>query len=152
MSRKVRWTCHGSVRGGCGKSHRSYKNALKCIERDRIAATDGYSDRKVEPVLVPDEPLFSSGTVVMTQGFSSAVKAQAEAEGCDPFSIINRFLRRHLSGDWGDICNEDCEANNRGLDYGNRLLSRYYLTKDQPVWVITEWDRSATTLLLPEEY
>lgn len=136
--------------------HRSYKNALQCIERDQKAcrALPGgdYSDRRVQPVLVPGEPLFSSGTVVMTQGFSSAVKAQAEAEGCDPFSIVNRFLQRHLSGDWGDICNEACEANNQGLDYGNRLLSRYYLTADQPIWVITEWDRSVTTLLLPEEY
>lgn len=62
------------------------------------------------------------------------------------------FLLRHVSGDWGDICIEDGQANVDGLKYGNRLISVYVISPSDRLWIITEADRSTTTLLLPEEY
>lgn len=72
-----------------------------------------------------------------------------------------QLLARHVTGDWGDICKEDAEANNEALLVGARVLSAYALQpplgQSEPlavahVWLITEADRSVTTLLLPEEY
>jgi hypothetical protein len=62
------------------------------------------------------------------------------------------FLLRHRHGDWGDLDPEDRRANERALRLGDRLLSSYRTRLDAKLWIITEWDRSATTLLLPEEY
>ena len=61
------------------------------------------------------------------------------------------LLGRHVHGDWGDLGAEDIAANNAAVTGGERLLSAYQLARGR-VWIITEWDRSATTLLLPEEY
>lgn len=61
-------------------------------------------------------------------------------------------LRRHLQGDWGDVHEEDAEMNNEALSLGNRVLSSYDLPEGEKVWVITESDRSVTTILLPSEY
>lgn len=63
----------------------------------------------------------------------------------------SELLRRHVSGDWGDLVDEDKAANEQALEQGGRLLSGYKVGGGK-VWVITEWDRSVTTLLLPEEY
>lgn len=63
-----------------------------------------------------------------------------------------RFIVRHAQGDWGDLSQEDIRANERAVEDGSRLLSAYHLKTGQKIWVITEADRSATTLLLPEEY
>ena len=62
------------------------------------------------------------------------------------------FLSRHLRGDWGDLCPEDKTENELSLKYGLRLLSSYPITGRGKLWIITEADRSLTTLLLPEEY
>ena len=65
------------------------------------------------------------------------------------------YLMRHLAGDWGDLCTEDSAENALALAQGFRLFSSYALP-DNPVsdklWIITEADRSVTTLLLPVEY
>lgn len=60
-------------------------------------------------------------------------------------------LRRHASGDWGDLCPEDTLANDTALDQGGRLLSAYGRDGNR-MWIITEADRSVTTVLLPEDY
>ena len=70
---------------------------------------------------------------------------------------VNLFdlLARHASGDWGDVGAEDAHANEQALIHGGRLLSCYPLApddRDSRVWIITEWDRSVTTALLPSEY
>mgnify|MGYP006274658741 CR=1 FL=1 len=65
---------------------------------------------------------------------------------------VHSLLQRHASGDWGDLCEEDMQANNDALQYGDRLLSSYVLSDVCKVWIITEWDRSVTTILLPSEY
>src|SRR5438034_8824104 len=62
------------------------------------------------------------------------------------------FLRRHMSNDWGELSDEDVRENELSLEKGFRLLSAYRTAKGQKLWIITEADRSATTILLPDEY
>src|SRR5437016_10189399 len=63
------------------------------------------------------------------------------------------FLRRHMNGDWGsEVCEEDVQENELSLKEGFRLMSAYRTAKGQSIWLITEADRSSTTLLLPDEY
>ena len=61
-------------------------------------------------------------------------------------------LRRHASGDWGDVDAEDRAANDEALSDGTRLLSAYKSADGTRFWVITEADRSVTTVLLPDDY
>lgn len=85
--------------------------------------------------------LFPSGQVVIT----------ANAKGrLDP-TAVQHALKRHLAGDWGEVDEHDRQENELSLEQGFRLLSAY---NDRGVkfWVITEADRSATTVLLPEDY
>ena len=65
---------------------------------------------------------------------------------------VLRALNRHAAGDWGDVCDDDRQANNRALTEGTRLLSVYHSATGVKFWIITEADRSVTTLLLPEDY
>jgi hypothetical protein len=74
--------------------------------------------------------------------------AALERNGQTPFA----FLARHQTGDWGDLDAEDRRENERSMQCGFRLLSAYMLADGTRIWVITEADRSSTTLLLPEEY
>jgi hypothetical protein len=83
------------------------------------------------------------GRVVATPG---ALKLLSEI-GEDPFD----FLARHETGDWGELCAFDRRQNEIALRDGYRVLSSYPLGT-QRVWIITEADRSVTTILLPEEY
>lgn len=62
------------------------------------------------------------------------------------------YLERHQSGDWGDLDADDKAANDYDVDHEGRLLSAYRLPDTTRIYVITEWDRSVTTVLLPEEY
>jgi len=89
-------------------------------------------------------PLFKQGRVVMTQGFAEAISKSN-------LFVPLQALYRHLRGDWGDCCEEDKKANDEALRHGGRIFSVYHHQKIK-FWVITEADRSATTLLLPEEY
>lgn len=61
-------------------------------------------------------------------------------------------LKRHVNGDWGDLGAEDIAANDAALRDGDRLVSAYHSSTGVKFYVITEWDRSATTVLLPYEY
>ncbi len=69
-----------------------------------------------------------------------------------PQADVLKALGRHARGDWGDVCGDDKQANNDALTSGARLLSAYHTTGGVKFWIITEADRSATTVLLPEEY
>lgn len=62
------------------------------------------------------------------------------------------FVARHVRGDWGEVCEDDKQANEDALRDGDRLLSAYRTTRGVNLWIITEHDRSVTTILLPEEY
>jgi hypothetical protein len=57
-----------------------------------------------------------------------------------------------MSGDWGELSENDVKENELSLEQGFRLLSRYETTKGERLWIITEADRSATTILLPMDY
>lgn len=103
-------------------------------------AIERTSNAGAEGRLVPKFPL---GQTVMTQG----VLALA-ASGLNPLS----YVLRHVQGDWGDLCDEDRRANDTALTCRGRLMSSYKLDDKQNLWIITEWDRSVTTLLLPCEY
>ena len=85
--------------------------------------------------------LFSLGTVVCTPG---TVGMNHRA--------MQDLLNRHQSGDWGDVCQEDKEANDADVEGWGGLMSVYNETEVGKVWIMTEWDRSVTTVLLPEEY
>lgn len=90
---------------------------------------------------------FSLGRVVASPGSLEALQTANQSP--------SEFLDRHVSGDWGDLCEEDREANELALKNGDRILSSYHLNDDTKIWIITEADRSAptiTTILLPEEY
>ncbi len=87
---------------------------------------------------------FHLGHVVATPGALMALEESGEQP--------SDFLRRHATGDWGDLSEEDREENELSLVHGFRLLSAYTLGTKVKLWVITEADRSVTTLLLPEEY
>lgn len=66
---------------------------------------------------------------------------------------LAHYLRRHHCGDWGEeLCDEDKQANEDALKHGDRLLSCYRTPAGDRLYIITEWNRSSTTILLPEEY
>ena len=88
--------------------------------------------------------LFPLGKIVATPG---AVKMLEERE-----MTAQTFIHRHVRGDWGVLPAEDIKENQDSLVRGGRLFSAYPLTKGGQLWVITEWDRSSTTVLLPSEY
>ena len=90
------------------------------------------------------KPLFDLGQLVATPGALAAL----EKTGQNAMD----FLSRHVRGDWGDLPKEDKDENQLSLNKGFRLLSSYRTTAGDKLWVITEADRSHTTLLLPEEY
>ena len=89
-------------------------------------------------------PLFSLGQVVATPGALDALATTQQTP--------MEFLYRHVSGDWGSLDIQDIQTNEEALLYDNRLMSAYTLADATRIWVITEWDRSVTTILLPSEY
>lgn len=62
------------------------------------------------------------------------------------------YLTRHVTGDWGDLCDEDKAANDEAVKVGTRVFSSYIVDGQTKIWIITEADRSVTTVLLPSEY
>ncbi len=66
--------------------------------------------------------------------------------------LLPVLLERHQSGDWGDVPPEDARENDFSVRHGFRIVSSYRVAGEERLWVITEADRSATTLLLPSEY
>ena len=88
--------------------------------------------------------LFELGQIVATPGALKALEESGQS--------ALPFLARHAACDWGDVDAEDRRSNNRAVSEGTRILSDYSLPGGWRLWIITEADRSATTLLLPEEY
>lgn len=65
---------------------------------------------------------------------------------------IGRAIVRHVGGDWGDLDAHDWKRNDESLEHGGRLFSQYFAQDGTKFWIVTECDRSVTTILLPEEY
>lgn len=93
---------------------------------------------------VTARPCFALGRLCMTPGASQVLSRL----GRSPLD----YVMRHLRGDWSDMDMEDRQANEAAVKRGGRILSAYRLPGGERLWVITEADRSVTTLLLPEEY
>jgi len=93
---------------------------------------------------ISKQPAFELGQIVATPGALAALKKAGQQPG--------EFLTRHINRDWGDLDEEDRKENEYSLEHGFRLLSAYKTNAGDSLWIITEADRSVTTLLLPEEY
>ena len=92
---------------------------------------------------ISNKPLFQLGQVVATPAALSLLEKLERTPA--------EFLRRHHSGDWGDLCEEDRETNEAALKHGDRIFSAYTIGNDK-IWIITEADRSSTCILKPEDY
>ena len=93
---------------------------------------------------MPMDAKFFPGVIVITPGARAAFKQTGDE--------IQSFLTRDMRGDWGELDTHDRQENEYSLRRGFRLLSAYTLSDDTRIWIITEADRSATTILLPAEY
>lgn len=94
-------------------------------------------------------PRFELGRVVATPAFLRVLE--------DSNQTPHEFLQRHVHGDWGDLAEDDCEANEEALRDGSRIFSAYITGSGKKIWIITEavndqGHRASTTILLPEEY
>ena len=89
-------------------------------------------------------PRFALGQAFITPGAEEALQIAGQT--------AIEFLRRHLCGDWGELSEEDVKENELSIEQGFRLFSRYETAKGERIWIITDADRSATTILLPDEY
>ena len=97
--------------------------------------------------------LFRTGMLVQTAGIRDACENDPEFTG-----FVRECFERHISGDWGDTCEEDAELNNEAVEADKRgepsdeIMSVFRTDEERSVWIITEWDRSVTTILFSEEY
>jgi hypothetical protein len=113
-------------------------DALTLILRESTdSAVRHRADRALRPIAA------ALGALVMT-GTAFAVLHRED--------VKEALLRRHARGDWGDLCREDWEANEQSLFENGRLFSVYHDRSGQKFYIITEYDRSLTTILLPEDY
>jgi hypothetical protein len=87
---------------------------------------------------------FPLGRIVATPGALAALERANHSAAL--------FLTRHAGGDWGELDRDDIAENEYSMAHGFRLLSSYTTAIGEKLWIITEADRSATTLLLPDEY
>lgn len=92
----------------------------------------------------PSPPRFAYGRLVMTRSVRDLMR--------ETRLDVLTYLHRHLHGDWGDLPEEDRRSNETALRTGDRLFSSYDVAPSVKLWIITEADRSVTTLLLPDDY
>ena len=92
-----------------------------------------------------------TGPALFALGQLVATPAALDAAGRAGIDLIE-LVWRHQAGDWGEVCPDDADANNAALATGGRVLSAYPLEPGTRVWVLTEADRFATTVLLPSDY
>lgn len=93
------------------------------------------------------KPEFKLGSVVVTNGIADKIEDDRRFA-----KFVQLSLERYMSCDWGDSYDEDKQANDEALENGERLLAAYIWKDDVKIWIITEWDRSVTTILFPDEY
>lgn len=91
---------------------------------------------------------FALGQILVTSGVNQLGLKNKKFE-----NFIGQSLNKHINGDWGDLCDEDKKMNDAAVANGNdRILSKYTFDSNTSIYIITEWDRSATTILFPDEY
>src|SRR4051812_48482346 len=139
-------TEHEPRRPSCQELLAAYGRARETWEHDpgphTVAMLETGLRFLVQELLRPGK--FELGQMVMTPGADQAMRTSQQ--------VPPEFLLRHKNGDWGELPEEDVRENEWSLEHGARLFSAYTTRTDEKLWVITEWDRSVTTLLLPEEY
>ena len=91
--------------------------------------------------------LFKTGQLMMTPG----ILEKSESDN-DFAKFVALSLGRYLRADWGEMCAQDRSENDRALKFNDGRLFAAYLSGEMKIWIITEADRSVTTVLLPEEY
>lgn len=102
------------------------------------------TDHALSPVPTLPQPRLPLGRLLATPAAFEAL----QTAGISIFALVNR----HARGDWGDVSDEDRQHNDLAAIAGQRVLSSYRLPDGLNAWIITEWDRSATTVLLPDDY
>lgn len=94
------------------------------------------------------EKKFDLGRMVVTKGVGEKMKEDRSFQ-----VFVQVSIGKYVHRDWGQTCEEDAKANNRAIRNGERILAVYKQPKtDTTIWIITEADRSATTVLFPDEY
>ena len=86
------------------------------------------------------------GNIYATRGIADAMDQSPKFA-----AEVRQAFGRYQQGDWGDVCEEDRAQNDEAARNGERVLASYQ-TSGGKIWIITEWDRSATTILYPDEY
>lgn len=102
-------------------------------------------NREVAPMR---EAKFKTGQIVCTRGVDSKMKENGEFY-C---FVLSSLYAKYLQCDWGDTCEEDSKANDAAVESGDERIFAIYKMNDHIIWIITEWDRSVTTVLFPDEY
>lgn len=93
------------------------------------------------------EPAFKLGRIVMTSKIAELIERD------EKFSDeIRTALKRYIKTDWSDMCEEDIQTNNEALESGEDRIFAQYATSFGKIYIITEWDRSCTTILFADEY
>ena len=100
--------------------------------------------RKLETLNEQNKVLFPLGQIFLTVGAQDALEESNQ--------LPNEFLARHQTGDWGLVCADNRRENDLSVKESFRILSTYKTSEGEKLWIITEADRSSTTILLPEEY
>ncbi len=96
------------------------------------------------------EPAFKTGLTVMTRGVADRIETDASFA-----AFVTESLSRYLNHDWGDLSKDDARANDDAVANGDDRILAAYKREGFPadkIWIITEWDRSSTTVLFPDEY
>lgn len=89
---------------------------------------------------------FKTGNLYQTRGIAEAIEESPQLF----IEIIDAYAR-YINGDYGELCIEDIEENEKAIEYGGRILAKYETSVDD-IYIITEADRSATTILFYDEY
>ena len=110
------------------------------------ANINNMNDSEMKQHYIPSAHSFELGVCVVTQGIHQLQKSAVDTD-----KYLRPLITRHLNGDWGDTPVEDKMLNDEATKDKGRIMSSY-LFNGKVVWVITEADRSVTTILLPSEY
>lgn len=90
---------------------------------------------------------FELGQLVMTRGIADAMESREVFK-----AEVNQAFEKYVNCDWGDTCEEDAKANDEAIKTGDDRVLAVYQTSEGKIYIITEWDRSCTTILFPSEY
>lgn len=110
----------------------------------RSSADDTPFDMYTEGVVVTANSRFKSGMFCVTNGGRGAMERSAQSPA--------EFLHRHLTGDWGELCDEDMEVNEQAVQRGGMILSHYRTARGERLYVHTPRDRTRTIIMTPEEW